>query len=81
MKTSGPASCGIARAGGRVAWAARLLLARPAPEPRPGGPRNGRPGADHAGKKPSRDADEVPPLVAVSESRLLACHVDPFKPA
>jgi oligopeptide/dipeptide ABC transporter ATP-binding protein len=24
---------------------------------------------------------EVPPLVAVSESRLLACHVDPFKPA
>jgi oligopeptide transport system ATP-binding protein len=24
---------------------------------------------------------EVPPLVAVSDSRLLACHVDPFKPA
>jgi oligopeptide/dipeptide ABC transporter ATP-binding protein len=24
---------------------------------------------------------EVPPLVAVSESRLLACHVDPFKPS
>jgi oligopeptide transport system ATP-binding protein len=27
-----------------------------------------------------RSQAEVPPLVAVSESRLLACHVDPFRP-